>query len=142
MVTRGLDVCPILRPPGMVLEMLYLFILLALLGCMTLLDARFRLFFWARPFAALLVTAIGLGYFLAWDLWAISAGIFFHRDSPLMTGIMLAPELPLEEPVFLLFLVYQTMVIFTGFLTWRRRACTHRTRRRSTPAATTSEEPR
>jgi hypothetical protein len=30
------------------------------------------------------------------------------------TGIVLAPELPLEEPVFLVFLVLCTMVIYTG----------------------------
>ncbi|MBM6620684.1 lycopene cyclase domain-containing protein [Micrococcaceae bacterium RIT802] len=101
--------------------MVYLLLLLVLVACMALLDARFRLFFWARPVAAALVTAIGLGYFLSWDLWAISLGIFLHRESSLMTGIMLAPELPLEEPVFLLFLVYQTMILFTGFLAWRRR---------------------
>ncbi|WP_417234220.1 lycopene cyclase domain-containing protein [Arthrobacter sp.] len=112
----------------------YLLLLLVLLGCMVLLDARFRLFFWARPVAAAIVTVLGLGYFLGWDLWAISAGIFLHRESPLMTGVMLGPELPLEEPVFLLFLVYQTMVLFTGFLTWRRRS---RTRRMATDLTAT-----
>lgn len=101
--------------------MAYLLVLLALVGCMALLDARFRLFFWARPLAATLVTVLGLGYFIAWDLFAIAAGIFLHGESPLMTGIMLGPELPLEEPVFLLFLIYQTMVLFTGAQSWFRR---------------------
>lgn len=105
--------------------MTYLLLLLALLGCMAALDARFRLFFWSRPARAAVVTAIGLAYFLSWDLWAISSGIFLHRGSTLMTGIMLGPELPLEEPVFLLFLVYQTMVLFTGFLAWRQQATVH-----------------
>jgi hypothetical protein len=31
-----------------------------------------------------------------------------------MTGVMLAPELPLEEPVFLLFLCEVTMVLVLG----------------------------
>ena len=31
-----------------------------------------------------------------------------------MTGILLAPELPLEEPLFLAFLCYLTMVLITG----------------------------
>ncbi|HXD28449.1 MAG TPA: lycopene cyclase domain-containing protein [Arthrobacter sp.] len=112
--------------------MAYLLVLLALLGCMALLDARFRLFFWARPLAAALVTALGLGYFLSWDLFAIAAGIFLHRESPLMTGLMLGPELPLEEPVFLLFLVYQTMVLFTGALAWLRRRAGRQARTRAT----------
>lgn len=115
--------------------MAYLLLLLAVLGCMALLDARFRLFFWDRPLAAGLVTAVGLGYFLSWDLFAISAGIFLHRESPLMTGIMLGPELPLEEPVFLLFLVYQTMILFTGALAWYRRKPRHHTRTRESGSA-------
>lgn len=95
--------------------MIYLLILVGLLGCMALLDARFRLFFWARPGAAAVVMVLGVAYFLNWDIWAIAAGIFLHRDSPLMTGVLLGPELPLEEPVFLAFLCYQTMILFTGF---------------------------
>ena len=31
-----------------------------------------------------------------------------------MTGVMLAPELPLEEPLFLLFLCEVTMVLVLG----------------------------
>ncbi|WP_372697457.1 lycopene cyclase domain-containing protein [Arthrobacter sp. JSM 101049] len=122
--------------------MAYLLILLALLGCMALLDARFRLFFWARPLAATLVTALGLGYFLSWDLFAIAAGIFLHRESPLMTGIMLGPELPLEEPVFLLFLVYQTMVLFTGVLAWFRRKPVGQAGTRATGPAPAQEDAR
>ncbi|GAA1360218.1 lycopene cyclase domain-containing protein [Arthrobacter rhombi] len=122
--------------------MAYLLLLLALLGCMALLDARFRLFFWARPLAAVLVSAVGLGYFLSWDLFAISAGIFLHRESPLMTGIMLGPELPLEEPVFLLFLVYQTMVLFTGALAWFRRKPQRPTGARASDPARAPEDAR
>lgn len=104
--------------------MIYLLILLALLGCMCALDARYRLFFFARPLAAAIVLAAGLAYFLIWDLWAIAEGIFLHLPSPLMTGIMVAEQLPLEEVFFLAFLCYQTMILFTGIhrlLTGRRR---------------------
>lgn len=105
--------------------MIYLLILLALLGCMCLLDARYKLFFFNRPLAAFLVLASGLAYFLIWDIWAIAEGIFLHRPSPLMTGIMVADQLPLEEVFFLTFLCYQTMILFTGalrLLARRRRA--------------------
>ncbi|MDN6168620.1 MAG: lycopene cyclase domain-containing protein [Arthrobacter sp.] len=112
--------------------MTYLLILLFLLGCMTLLDARFGLFFWSRPWKAALVLALGIVYFLSWDLWAIAAGIFLHRDSPLMTGIMLADQLPLEEPVFLLFLSYQTMIAFTGCILWLRHLARDKTGHRAT----------
>ena len=96
--------------------MIYLGTLLLVIGCMALLDWRHRLFFFRRPVAATVVMVAGMVYFLGWDLWAIDLGIFLHRDSPLMTGIMLAPELPLEEAFFLFFLSYLTMVLFTGLV--------------------------
>lgn len=111
--------------------MTYLLILLILLGCMTLLDARFGLFFWSRPWRSALVLGLGVVYFLSWDLWAIAAGIFLHRDSPLMTGIMLADQLPVEEPVFLLFLSYQTMIAFTGCVAWLRHRARDKTAHRA-----------
>ena len=40
--------------------MVYLLTLLAVIGCMALLDWRHRLFLWARPGAALVVLAVGL----------------------------------------------------------------------------------
>ena len=66
--------------------------------------------------ALLLVLAAGVAYFFAWDLWGIAEGVFLHRQSPYMTGVMLAPQLPLEEGFFLLFLSQITMVLFTGAL--------------------------
>ncbi|PQZ56050.1 MULTISPECIES: lycopene cyclase domain-containing protein [unclassified Microbacterium] len=93
---------------------LYLIALLLSLGCMLLLDWRFRLFFWRDAVSALVVTAVGLAFFLVWDIAGIANGIFLRGDAAIATGIVLAPELPLEEPVFLLFLVVCTMVIYTG----------------------------
>ena len=114
--------------------MTYLLVLLALLGCMALLDARWKLFFWARPWAAAVVMAAGMAYFLAWDVRAIAEGIFLHRDSPLMTGIMLGPQLPLEEAFFLAFLCYQAMILFTGTLALLRRRSLARSVARPAPA--------
>ncbi len=92
----------------------YLALLLVTLGCMLLLDWRFRLFFWRDAVTAAIVTAVGLVFFLAWDAAGIIGGIFFRGEAPVATGIVLAPELPLEEPVFLLFLVVCTMIVYTG----------------------------
>lgn len=103
----------------------YLLALLGSLGCLLLVDRRFRLFFWRDARSACAVTLIGLVFFLVWDLAGISLGIFLRGDSPLATGILLAPELPIEEPVFLVFLVVCTMVLYTGaerLLARRRRA--------------------
>ncbi|MFF1538715.1 lycopene cyclase domain-containing protein [Microbacterium sp. NPDC058269] len=92
----------------------YLAALLLSLGCMLLLDWRFRLFFWRDALSAMVVTVVGLVFFLVWDVAGIANGIFFRGDGAIATGVVLAPELPIEEPVFLLFLVVCTMVIYTG----------------------------
>ncbi|MCO1338895.1 C50 carotenoid epsilon cyclase [Kocuria polaris] len=94
--------------------MTYLVILLVLIGCMGLLDFRFRLVLWNRPLAGALTLVVGTAFFLAWDVWAIHEGIFLHRASPLMTGLMLGNQLPLEELFFLFFLCYQTLIVFAG----------------------------
>lgn len=93
---------------------IYLTALLVSLGCMLLLDWRFRLFFWRDAVAATIVTVVGLAFFLAWDVAGIAARIFFRGEAVIATGIVLAPELPLEEPIFLVFLVVCTMVLYGG----------------------------
>lgn len=105
---------------------LYLAILLGGIGCMLLLDWRFRLFFWRDAAAAALVTLAGTAFLLLWDAAGIAAGIFLHGASAIATGVMLGPEMPLEEPVFLLFLVLCTMVLYTG----AARLLSRRARRR------------
>ena len=92
----------------------YLGALLLGIGCMLLLFRRFRLFFWHDARAATVVTLAGVGFMLLWDLSGIGLGIFFRGEAAIATGLLLAPELPIEEPVFLLFLVLCTMVIYTG----------------------------
>ncbi len=94
--------------------LIYLSLLLTASGCMLLLDWRYRLFFWRDPLAAAVVVVVGLAFFLAWDVAGIALGIFLRGDGPAATGILLAPHLPLEEPIFLVFLVLCTMVLYTG----------------------------
>ncbi|WP_449282991.1 lycopene cyclase domain-containing protein [Leucobacter sp.] len=88
--------------------------LLAGIGCMLLLDWRFRLFFWRDAAAAALVTLAGTAFLLLWDAAGIASGIFLHGPGAIASGVLLAPEMPLEEPVFLVFLVLCTMVLYTG----------------------------
>ncbi|MGJ9424475.1 lycopene cyclase domain-containing protein [Nesterenkonia halotolerans] len=93
---------------------LYLTGLLLAAACMLLIDRRFRLFFFRDPRVAAVVTVIGVVFFLLWDFAGIGIGIFLVGHSAYMTGIMLAPEMPLEEPVFLAFLSLCTMILYTG----------------------------
>lgn len=103
------------RPMGEALTgMLYLVALLTSLVCMMLIDRRFELFLFRDPVRAGAVLGVGVVFFLAWDLAGISLGIFLHGPGPYMTGVMLAPELPVEELVFLLFLCHLTMVLTLG----------------------------
>lgn len=101
----------------------YLLCLLTALACMVLLDRRFRLALWQVPRRAATVLLAGVALFLAWDLAAIVAGHYRMGDSPLMSGIELGPELPLEELVFLVFLCYVTLVVrgLVDLLLGRRR---------------------
>lgn len=92
----------------------YLAVLLASAAGVLALDRRFRLFCWHAPARAAAVLAAGTAFFLAWDLTGIALGIFVHGAGPHMTGIMLAPQLPVEELVFLLFFCELTMVLVLG----------------------------
>lgn len=100
----------------------YLGALLLSTGCMLLIDWRHRLFFFHHFFSAAVVTVVGTVFFLLWDVAGIALGIFLVGDSRFATGVMLGPEMPLEEPVFLVFLVICTMVLYTG----ARRVLQHR----------------
>jgi lycopene cyclase domain-containing protein len=93
---------------------LYLAALLFSLLGMVMLDRRFRLFFWADAPRAAIVLPAGVLFFLLWDLAGIGLGIFFRGPSELVTGIVVAPELPIEEIAFLTLLCYLTMNVFAG----------------------------
>ncbi|UWX96580.1 lycopene cyclase domain-containing protein [Arthrobacter zhaoxinii] len=91
---------------------LYLLFLLLSLGCMMLLDHRFRLFFFADARRAAVVLAVGVVFFTGWDVAGIGSDIFYRGETPFMLGLTLAPHLPVEEIFFLAFLCYLTMVVF------------------------------
>jgi lycopene cyclase domain-containing protein len=93
----------------------YLAALLVAVAGMIVLDRRFRLFFWRSAWRAGIVLAVGLAFFLVWDLQGIRLGIFFRGETSLMTGWQWAPQLPLEEPFFLLLLCYLAMNLY-GFV--------------------------
>ncbi|WP_114854300.1 lycopene cyclase domain-containing protein [Brachybacterium sp. YJGR34] len=118
-------------------SLLYLISLLVSAAGMALVDRRFRLVLWCAPRRAVLVLALSAGFFLLWDLAAISAGHYMAGRSEAMTGIMLAPELPLEELVFVTFLSYTTLVLRGLAEEVLRRRCPGRAdiRRRGSDAA-------
>lgn len=98
------------------MSLLYLGALLVSLAGMVVLDLRFRLFFAVAPVRAAIVLVAGIAFFLVWDVAGIGAGVFFRGNPGLLTGVLIAPELPLEEVFFLALLCYLTMNVY-GWLT-------------------------
>ena len=58
------------------------------------------------------VLVVGVLFFFAWDLAGVGSGIFFRGETSFMTGIQVAPEIPLEEIFFLALLCYLTMNVY------------------------------
>ena len=87
-------------------------LLIAIVGT-GLLDFRHRLaIFGGAPWRTLLIVSIAVGFFVVWDVVGISEGIFFRGSGPWMTGVLLGPELPLEEVFFLMLLSYSTLIVY------------------------------
>ena len=95
---------------------IYLIAILASAAGVLLIDRRWRLAAWQAPGRTALAVGIGTAFFLAWDAVGIATGVFVKGDSPLLLGIDLAPQLPVEEPVFLAFLCYLGLVAWAGAL--------------------------
>jgi lycopene cyclase domain-containing protein len=92
-------------------QLIYLGTLVLGSGCMALMDRRWRLVLWADARRALIVLGVGLVMFLAWDVAALQLSLYHRGESAAMTGLEVAPELPLEEIFFILFLCYLTLVL-------------------------------
>ena len=86
-----------------------------------LLDRRHKLAFATSPKAAALSITIAVALFLVWDLVGIGLGIFFRGDAPHLSGLLLAPELPLEELFFLILLSYNALLVYLGFARWLKK---------------------
>jgi lycopene cyclase domain-containing protein len=94
--------------------LLYLGALAVSLGGLAVLDRRFRLAFWADRRRAALTVGLGVVGFLLWDVAGLVLGIFARGESPWMTGLLLAPDLPVEEAVFLTLLCYNALLVWRG----------------------------
>ena len=73
------------------------------------------------PAGPRLTVGIGVVGFLLWDGIGLVLGIFARGDSPHMTGLLLAPELPVEEAFFLALLCYTALLdVARRWSAWRR----------------------
>lgn len=103
------------------MPLLYLVALLISLTGMIVLDRKYQLFFWRDARRASITLSVGVLFFVLWDLAGIGLGIFFRGETAFMTGLVLAPELPLEELFFLTLLCYLTMNVYGAFTRSRKR---------------------
>jgi lycopene cyclase domain-containing protein len=104
---------------------LYLGLLLASIGGLALLDFRWKLALWDNWRRTSATIGVGVVWFLLWDLLGIWRGIFFEGSGDWLVGIKIAPQVPLEEPVFLTLMCYQALVIYLAIgraVAKRRRA--------------------
>jgi lycopene cyclase domain-containing protein len=95
---------------------LYLGALLFSLGGLTALDWRYRLSFFRDAKLATKQALITFAAFLVIDYAALSAGSFVEGTSSFQTGIFLPGRLPIEEPLFLLLLIYSAMILSAAFV--------------------------
>ncbi|MEY3855947.1 MAG: hypothetical protein RJA45_417 [Actinomycetota bacterium] len=97
------------------MNFLYLGSLLVSLAGLVALDRKHKLAFAKNPKAATIAIAIPYLLFVIWDAAGIALGIFFKGQSQFLTGIMIAPEFPIEELFFLALLCYTTLIASTWF---------------------------
>ena len=93
---------------------LYLLALVVSLLGLVGIDRRHKLVFFRDWAAGASSISVGVIFFLIWDLFGIANGIFFRGETVGLTGLLLAPELPLEEVLFLTLLCYSTLEVFLG----------------------------
>ena len=99
---------------------LYLAALTVSLLGMGLIDFKHKLALFSQPVRSAITIALAVTVFLIWDLVGISQGIFFRGEGPYLTGITIAPELPIEEVFFLMLLSYTILIAYLGFAKWRK----------------------
>lgn len=92
----------------------YLAALLVSIGCLMMIDRRFRLAWWADARATLATILLTVAIFIVWDLLGIGLGVFWHGGGAYSLPIRLLPEFPLEELFFLWLLSYVTLLLYTG----------------------------
>lgn len=92
----------------------YLLVQLVSFGGILVIDHRWKLAAFRAPAATVLAVTSAVALFLTWDVLGVRSGVFFRGVTDFMTGLTVAPEIPLEEIVFLAFLSYLSLVCATG----------------------------
>ncbi len=97
------------------MSFLYLGALVVSLVGLGVLDRRFELALFVQTMRTVVTIAMAVAVFLVWDVLGVERGIFFIGDGPYQSGILLSPEIPIEEVFFLTLLTYQTLLLWRWF---------------------------
>lgn len=89
----------------------YLISLIIVIGCLLLVDYRYRLAFFNNWRRTAMTLSIGVIVFSIWDIIGIKLGIFFSGRSSYMSNIYLGPEYPIEELFFLFVLCFCSLLV-------------------------------
>ena len=100
---------------------LYLAVLIVSILGLVGIDHKHKLALFNNLRATLASVGIAVAVFLVWDVIGISLGIFFRGNSPHLSGLLLGPELPLEELFFLILLSYNTLLAYQFFAIRRKK---------------------
>ena len=98
---------------------LYLGLLVVSLAGTIALDYRWKLALFEDVRRTVLVTALAVAFFVAWDISGVANGVFFKGDSNLLVGWDVATEIPIEEIFFLTLLSHLALIAYR--LAERRR---------------------
>ncbi len=96
------------------MPILYITVLCLAIAGLVVLDHRYKLALFYDFQRAMLAIGVGMALFLAWDVIGIRQGIFFVGDSSFLTGLQIAPNLPVEELFFLFLLCYNALLLVRG----------------------------
>ena len=94
---------------------LYLTLLLISIAGLVAIDHKRQLALFVSPLPTVISVSVGVVVFLIWDIVGIALGIFFRGPAPHLSGLLLGPELPLEELFFLILLSYNTLLAYQFF---------------------------
>lgn len=94
------------------MQWLYLICLIIATGCLVLIDRKWKLAFFYDVRRTAVTLGMAIWLFAVWDIFGITAGIFFHGGSAFTLPFRIIPEFPIEELFFLFLLTYITLLIY------------------------------
>lgn len=92
----------------------YLAALVISIAGLAALDLRHRLALAVSVSRTLITLGLSVAFFLIWDAFGVALGVFFRGQTAFLTGVLVAPEIPLEEVFFLTLLCYSALLLYVG----------------------------